>query len=320
MKKKIILALLLITLLLTSCGAQEEVTTGIKVAALKGPTGMGLVKVMSDAKDGAVNGNEFEFTVSGSIDEVVAMISSGQTDLACVPANLGAALYNKTDGNLNVLAVNTLGVIYICENGNNINSLEDLSGKKVIASGKGATPEYCLNYILDANNINDVNIEWKSEHSECAAVLASTEDSIAMIPQPFVTTSMMQNEDITIAIDLTDEWDKVNTESTLITGIIVGNKEFIENNQQAVNAFLQSYEESVNYVNNEIEDAAKLIGEFEILPKAAAEIAIPKCNIVCITNEEMKTKLSGYLTELYNQNPAAVGGAIPEEDFYYIGK
>ena len=219
-----------------------------------------------------------------------------------------------------VLAVNTLGVIYLCENGNSIDSLEDLRGKTIVASGKGASPEYCLNYILDANGIDDVNIEWKSEHSECATILASTEGTIAMIPQPFVTTSMMQNENITIAVDLTDEWDKINSESTLITGIIIGNKEFIEANKEAVNAFLQSYEESVNYVNGNIDDAAKLIGEFEILPEAAAKIAIPKCNIVCITNEDMQTKLSGYLNELYNQNPASVGGAMPLEDFYYLGK
>lgn len=321
MKKILIAALLLITMLMSSCGNEDDYlkTTGIKIAALKGPTGMGLVKLMEDSKTGPVNGNEYEFTISGSVDEVVAKISSGETDLACVPANLGAALYNKTEGNQMVLAVNTLGVIYICENGNSIKSLEDLKGKTIIASGKGASPEYCLNYILSENGIEDVEIEWKSEHSECAAILASTEGSIVMIPQPFVTTSMMQNENIGIAVDLTKEWDDINSDSALITGIIIGNRDFIEENPNAINSFLQSYEESVNYVNQNIDEASKLMGEYEILPEAAAKIAIPKCNIVCITNEDMKIRLNGYLTELFDQNPASVGGKMPLDDFYYIG-
>ncbi|MBK5253054.1 MAG: ABC transporter substrate-binding protein [Peptostreptococcaceae bacterium] len=320
--KKIIVALLVIfTLLLTSCGSQE--TASVDVSTLKGPTAMGLVKLMEDSESGAVNENEYTFTISGSIDEVVAKISKGETDLACIPANLASTLYNKTDGNVNVLAINTLGVIYICENGDSIKSIEDLKGKTIIASGKGATPEYSLNYILEANGIDpasDVNIEWKSEHSECAATLIANEGTIAMLPQPFVTTSTMKGENVRIALDLTEEWNKVTDTSTLITGVIIGNKEFVDNNPDAVDRFLESYEESVTYVNDNNDEAAALIGKFDIFPEEVAKVAIPTCNIVCITGDKMKTKLQGYLEELYNQNPEAVGGELPGDEFYYINK
>ncbi len=321
MKKIVLAALISVALFLTGCASEES--TSIDIATLKGPTAMGLVKIMEDSESGEVNGNEYTFTVSGAIDEVIAKISNGETDMACIPANLASALYNKMEGDVSVLAVNTLGVIYICENGDNVTSIEDLRGKTIIASGKGATPEYCLNYLLEANGLDpekDVDIQWKSEHSECSAILISNENTIAMLPQPFVTTSTMKGEDVRIALDLTEEWNKVNDTSTLITGVIIGNKEFVENNEDAVNRFLESYEQSVTFVNENIDEAAKLIGKYEIFPEEVAKAAIPTCNIVCITGDEMKTKLKGYLEELHKQNPKAVGGKLPADEFYYINE
>lgn len=306
--------------------AQTDSQTAVRVTALKGPTAMGLVQLMNDAEDKIVNGNSYEFTIAASVDEVTPKLVQGETDIAAVPANLASVLYNNTEGQVQVLAVNTLGVLYIVETGDSVHTVEDLKGKTIYASGKGATPEYALNYILSANGLDpekDVTIEWKSEHSECVAALASSaeEGAIAMLPQPFVTTAQTKNDKIKIALDMTEEWDSVNkktgTEGSLITGVIVARTDFVKNHPDAVNVFMDSYKESVDYVNDNTEQAAELIEKYDIVPAAVAKKAIPYCNIVFIEGTEMKEKLSGYLNVLLEQNPKSVGGAIPADDFFY---
>ena len=289
----------------------------VRIAALKGPTAMGMTKLMDDAETSDYG---YDFTISAAVDEISPMVVQGTADIICVPANLGSVLYNKTEGAVEVLAVNTLGVLYICENGGTVSTVEDLRGKTIYASGKGATPEYALNYILTQNGIdpeNDVTIEWKSEHAECLAALLEDENGVAMLPQPFVTTAQMKNENINVVLDLTAEWDKLGSGSSLITGVVIARREFAENNPAAVEQFLGRYAESVDYVNTNVADAAQLVGKYDIVPAAVAEKAIPACNIVCITGAEMKEKLSGYLGVLFEQLPASVGGALPADDFYY---
>ncbi len=217
-------------------------------------------------------------------------------------------------------------MLYIVENGDTVHSVEDLKGKTIFASGKGSTPEYALNYMLTQNGIDpetDVTIEWKSEHSECVASLAATENAIAMLPQPFVTTAQTQNENLRVALDMTEEWEKLASESgsdaTLITGVVVARKDFVEQNPQLVSVFLSLYEKSVTYANEEVEGAAKLIGEYDIVPEAVAQKALPECNITFIAGDEMQAKLSAYLQTLMDQNPKAVGGQLPADDFYYLG-
>ena len=185
--------------------------TEVKVAALKGPTAMGMVKLMDDSDNGDTGANQYTFTIAATPDEVTPQIVQGNVDIAAVPANLASVLYNKDGVNVSVLAVNTLGVLYIVENGETVQSVEDLKGRTIYASGKGATPEYALNYMLQANGIDpekDVTIEYKSEHSECVAALAADEDAVAMLPQPFVTVAQTQNENIRVALDMTEEWQK----------------------------------------------------------------------------------------------------------------
>lgn len=190
---------------------QEEFTpASYSIAALKGPTAMGLVKLMKDSESGETTGNEYTFTLAGSADEVTPALLKGELDMACVPANLAAVLYNKTEGAIEVLAVNTLGVLYIVENGESVQSMADLKGKTIVAAGKGSTPEYALRYLLAENGIdpdNDVTIDWKSEHSECVAALASGQATIALLPQPFVTVAQSKIEGLRMALDLTKEWD-----------------------------------------------------------------------------------------------------------------
>lgn len=297
----------------------------VNVMALKGPTAMGMVKLMDDADSGNVDTENYSFEIAASADEVTPKLIQGETDIAAVPANLASVLYNKTEGQIQVLAVNTLGVLYIVENGDSIHSVSDLAGRTIYASGKGSTPEYALNFILEKNGLTpgtDVTIEWKSEHSECVSALAQDPEGIAMLPQPFVTTAQAKNPNLKVALDLTEEWDKVmeneETKSSLLTGVVVVKKEFAEENPEAVEDFMDRYADSVKYVNDNVEEAAKLVGNYDIVTEDVAVKAIPECNIVCITGEDMKEQLSGYLAVLKDANPESIGGELPGDDFYYI--
>lgn len=297
----------------------------VNVMALKGPTAMGMVELMDDADSGNVDTENYSFEIAASADEVTPKLIQGETDIAAVPANLASVLYNKTEGQIQVLAVNTLGVLYIVENGDSIHSVSDLAGRTIYASGKGSTPEYALNFILEKNGLTpgtDVTIEWKSEHSECVSALAQDPEGIAMLPQPFVTTAQAKNPNLKVALDLTEEWDKVmeneETKSSLLTGVVVVRKEFAEENPEAVEDFMDRYADSVKYVNDNVEEAAKLVGNYDIVTEDVAVKAIPECNIVCITGEDMKEQLSGYLAVLKDANPESIGGELPGDDFYYI--
>ena len=294
------------------------------VAALKGPTAMGMVKMMSD--DSQKDQPTFDFNIYASADEITPKLVQGELDIAAVPANLASVLYNNTEGQVQVLAINTLGVLYIVEDGGTVQSVEDLKGKTIFASGKGSTPEYALNYMLTQNGIDpetDVTIEWKSEHSECVASLAATENAIAMLPQPFVTTAQTQNENLRVALDITEEWEKLasanGSDATLITGVVVGRKDFVEQNPQLVQEFLSQYEQSVAYTQEDTAGAAALVGQYDIVPEAVAQKALPECNITFIKGEEMQAKLSAYLQTLLDQNPKSIGGQLPGDDFYYLG-
>ena len=299
--------------------------TAINVMALKGPTAMGMVKFMDDSDAGNAGDYDYNFTIAAAIDEVTPKLVQGQADIAAVPANMASVLFNNTKGDVEVLAVNTLGVLYIVENGDTVHSVEDLRGKTIYASGKGATPEYGLNYVLSQNGIDpekDVTIEWKSEHTECLAALTSSENAIAMLPQPFVTTAQSKVETIRTALDLSEEWDKLQegaeAPSAMITGVVVARTEFVSEHPEEIADFMARYKESVDFVNSNVEKGAELVGKYEIVPAPVAVKAIPECNITYIDGEEMKEKLSGYLDSLYQQNPAAVGGALPTDEFYYL--
>lgn len=339
MKKGLAACLALVMCLsLAACGGDQEEETPaedpvtVRVAALKGPTAMGMVKLMSDSDAAAesgeeTTGNTYDFTLAASADEVSPKLMQGELDIACVPANLASVLYNRTDGGIVTLAVNTLGVLYIVENGNSVQSMADLAGRTIAASGKGSTPEYALRYLLSENGIDPdtgVTIDWKSEHSECVAALASGAATIAMLPQPFVTVAQTQLPDLRVALDLTEEWDALDNGSALLTGVVVARADFVEEHPTAVEEFLTSYAESVEWVNANTAEAAELIGGYDIVDAAVAEKALPYCNIVCITGSEMKVMLSGYLQVLFDAAPASVGqdaetgeGGLPGDDFYY---
>jgi len=293
----------------------------INIGALKGPTTMGMIKVMEDAEN-KNTANNYSFTIAGAADELSAGLAKGEIDIAAVPCNLASVLYQNTQGKIKLAGINTLGVLYIIEAGETITSVEDLKGKTIYSTGKGTTPEYTLNYLLAAHEMDpekDLQVEYKSEATEVAAALSEAENGIAMLPQPFVTTVMMNNDKVRIALDVTKEWEAVSSDgSSVVTGVVVVRSDFLEKNKDAVDAFLEEYRASTDYVNENIEEAATLIEKFDIFKAAIAKKAISYCNITFIQGNEMKEKVSGYLTALYNQNPKSVGGALPADDFYYI--
>jgi len=292
----------------------------INVAALKGPTGMGMVKLMEEAEGGNL-ANNYQFTVAGEADVISTGLIKGEFDIAAVPCNLASVLYNKTNGQIKTAAINTLGVLYIVETGNTIRTVEDLKGKTIYSTGYGTTPQFTLNYLLGLYGIDpekDLNIEYKAEATEVAAILENATDAIAMLPQPYVTAVMMNNDRVRIVLDIEKEWISQNDNSGVVTGVVVVNSEFLNNHPEAVEDFLAEYQQSAKFVNDNVDFAAELVEKFGIFKAAVAKKAIPYCNITFIKGMEMKEKVEGYLDVLYNQNPNAVGGAIPSEDFYYI--
>ena len=250
------------------------------------------------------------------------LVVRGVVDIAASPGNLASVLFTNTDGRVEVIGINTLGVLYIVAHDDSVASVDDLRGRTIYSAGKGATPEYALQYVLASNGLEvgrDVFIEWKSEHAECVAALKSDPEGVAMLPQPFATTAMMSDPSIRIAIDLNDLWEE-KVGSVLITGVTVANKAWAEENPEALQAFLGSYRESVEYANSDIQGAAALIGKYGIVPEKVAAAALPYCQVTLITGDEMKTALSEYLAILFGQNPKSVGGALPADDFYYTGE
>ena len=305
----------------TTAASSQAATSSsaIRIAGLKGPTSMGLVKLMNDSEEGKAS-NSYEFTMAAAADEITPKLIKGDLDMAAVPANLASVLYSKTQGKVVVLNVNTLGVTYIVENGKAINSVADLKGKTIYGTGKGSIPEYALRFVLKKNGIDpdkDVKLEWKSEPTEVVALMKQQKDVVAMLPQPFVTVAAGQVDNYRVALSITDEWAKQDKESKFITGVMVARKEFVEQNKDKVASFLKEYEASIKFANDNVEEAAKLVEKYDIVKAAVAKNALPKCNITFIAGDEMKAALSGFYKALYELAPESVGGALPNEDIYY---
>lgn len=294
----------------------------VRVFTLKGPTGMGMAKLISDTDKGEADLN-YQFTVASSADEFTGDIIQGNFEIAAVPTNLAAVLYAKTQGAVSVAAVNTLGVLYVLENGDSIKSAEDLAGKTIYSSGQGAVPEYALNYILDAYGI-ECEVIYEAEHDAVVSDLVTGKADIAILPEPKVTAALKNAdapEGLRVALDLNELWDeacaKKNDSGTLYMGCIIVNNTWAEGHKDELAAFLKEYEESVKLCSEDVDTAAQLIADAGIIPAApVAKAAMANCHIVFITGDEMKNGLKGFYEVLYGFNPASVGGALPEDSFY----
>lgn len=303
----------------SSSEAAPEKTT-VRVVGLKGPTGISMVKLMSDS-DAQQTAENYQFSLVSSPDGVTAKIVSGGADVAAAPTNLAAVLYNKTQGKVQLAAVTTLGVLSVLTNGENISSIADLKGKTVYATGQGSTPEYALNYILKQNGLQvgrDVKVQYMAEHAELASSLIAGKVKIAVLPEPFVTQAAVKNKNVKIALNLTDEWNKaVGGKSVLTMGCLIVRKDFAEKNPEAFRSFLKEYKASAEYAASNVADTAGLSQKYGIMEEAIAKKAIPNCGIVFLGGADMKKKVPDFLNVLYQANPKSVGGKLPGDDFYY---
>ena len=335
-KVRAIVSLLLaltLALSLTACGGQansepeqpetqEELTAAeINLYVLSGPTGIGAMNLWA-ASDAGETKNTYHITMPGANDEVVAALSKGDADIAAVATNLAATLYNKTDGGVTVLAVNTLGVLSLLSNGQEAATVSELKGKTIYAPGQGANPEYILRYVLSGNGLDpdkDVTLRFVGEGSELLTVWQSDPEAVILAPQPVATNILMQNDNARTLFDMTEEWDKIaGGDSTLMMGCVIVRNEFLQANPGAVELFLQEYAASIEKARSDVEGTAVLCEQYGLIPKAAlAQKAIPSCGLTFVTGAEMKTGLSGYLQVMFDANPKSVGGALPGDDFYY---
>ena len=261
--------------------------------------------------------------MAASANELTPKLIQGELDILAVPANVGAILYNQAQGQVELVAASTLGVLYIVEKGGQtVTDVKSLAGKTIYATGKGATPEYALTYLLAQNGLTlgkDVTVEWKSEPTEIVALMAQEDHAIAMLPQPFVTVAQGQLEGLQVAMALSAQWDKLGADSRLVTAGLLVRKAFADEHPEAVAKFLEEYAASTDYANTHAVETAVLVEKLGIVKAAVAEKALPGCNLVCITGQEMKTAVSGYLQTLYDLKPEAVGGAMPTDGFYWLG-
>lgn len=314
MKKFLAILLSLIIIIgATACSKTKKTGVTVNIGVLKGPTGMSAAWLM-DQNDQKLSANEYNFTVAGTPDAITGQLINGDMDIAALPTNAISALYNKTEGKISVLGVNALGVLYILENGNSINSVSDLAGKTVLASGKGSTAEYVLNYILEKNGVI-AEIVWAAEHSEAATLALKGDYDIVMLPEPFVTNVTAKSDAFRVALDLTEEWEALGNGELTMGGIAVRTA-FLEEHPDAVKAFVDEYGKSVAFTNSQPEDAAKLIAKYEIAAEEVAKNAIPRCNIVWLHGKDYKAVLENFLGVVYNANPSGIGGKMPGNDFY----
>lgn len=306
-------AVMLFSLAAFAACSKKQDDTEIRIAALKGPTGMGMVK-LADKQ----NYPNYTVSIEASPDALNPRIISGEVDVAAVPVNLASVLYNKLDGDISMLAVSTLGVLYVVEAGSEVNSVADLAGKTVYATGQGATPEYILNYLLDKNGVaGSVEVNYVGEHAALATMLADGSAEIGMLPEPNVTSTLAGNDDLRIALNLTEEWNKVCS-TELVQGVVIARKSFVNEHPEAIEQFLREYEKSSAFVNENIDEAAKLIVDAGILGNVEiAKKAIPNCNISFSKGEAMHKAVEGMLAVLFEANPKSIGGKLPDKDFYY---
>ncbi|MBQ8605740.1 MAG: ABC transporter substrate-binding protein [Clostridia bacterium] len=328
MKKRII-AVIMMTLMVFSlfaCSSEPKLDTEkeISVMVLNGTTGFGMAKLMEDDKADVAALN-YKFSVETDASNINAALINGSADIAALPTNAASVLYNKTNGAVQVAALNTLGVLYVVEKGDSVKSFADLKGKTVYVPSKGSNPEYIMNFLCEKNGLEvgkDITLDFTyNAPADLRTAVAAGKVDLAVLPEPMVTIAKTANAELNTALDLTKEWDKVATPGSLVQGCIVVRKEFAESNPTELAKFLEEYEVSIKYTTEDAKGAGELIAKHGIFEKApVATKAIPNCNVCFVKGEEMKTALSAFYQVLFDANPAAIGGKLPADDHYYIAQ
>ena len=341
MKKRLTGLLLAMMMVLTACGGQgaasssaaasseaasapavsapalsepAEDTYVANVASMKGPTSIGMVQLMTSGTE------DFNFEMFTEGSEIVPLVVKGEIDIALVPANLAATLYQKTEGGIQVIGINTLGVLeVVAPAAVEIDSFDDLAGKTIYMTGKGTTPESAVRYLTDKYGMDELTIEFQSEATAVVSALKANPEAIAILPQPFATVAKVQNEGMELKLNLTDAWADISDDgSSMVTGVTIARKAFIEEHPARLAQFMEEAAASVEFINANAEEAAVMVESLDIVKAAIGKQAIPRCNTVSITGEEMQSQLSGYLNALFAFDPSMVGGQVPDAEFYYI--
>ena len=312
MKKLLILCLSILVLF----GCNQVSKESLQIGTLQGPTGMGMAKLMEDNSLGKTK-NNYEFTVAGTPEELVAKLINSELKIATLPTNVAAMLYQKTNGQVQLAAVNTLGMLYLVGE-DKISSIEDLTGKTIYATGQGATPEYVLRYLLANQGVEDTKILYKQEHAELAALVASGTIKLAILPEPFVTIVLQKNKQAKRLLDFSAVWQGETTGLKLPMGCLVIQKEWANENPRVISKFLQEYHASVEYANANPETTGKLIEKYGIMNEGKlAELALPNCKLVYWSGEKMQLAVNHYYEVLAEFEPKAIGGKVPDGAFYY---
>lgn len=329
-KIALILSVIIIIALFAGCGnraasnkksddnkSEKKEFREYNVAVLKGSTAVGFAKAWSDSDEENTD-NKYNVTAYATPDEISAGLAKGEIDIAAIPCNLASVLYNKTGKGIKVAAVNTLSVLYMVSS-SEMDSVNDLKGKTIYTTGQGTTPQYTLEYILSKNGLTpgtDVKIEYKQEAAEVAAILTTDNDAIGMLPQPYASAVLLKNQNMKLALDMGNEWNKV-ADTPVVTGVAVARKEVIEDNKEAFDQFLDDYEASVEYCKDNSDSVASILAAKGVFEEPVAKKAIPYLNIAFVSGEEMQADIENYLNVLYKANPASVGGTMPDDEFYY---
>lgn len=306
----------------SNTSSEEYKAVDMHVACLKGPTGVGMAKLMDDARLNKT-ANNYTFTVATAADEISGKIINGEINIASVPTNLAAKLHQKTNGKITMLAVNTLGVLSFLSSDESVKTMADLKGKTIYSAGEGSNPEYILKYILKQNNIDpekDVTIKFVATGEQLSAAMISGQATVAMVPEPAATTVLTKKNTVKRIFTVNDEWEKVS-DSKLMMGCVVALDSYIENNRDAVDKFLAEYKASIEFANKSIDDTAAFCETYGIVPNAAiAKAAIPTCNVKYVDKNDMKTSIKGYFEVLLSFDAESIGGKLPADKFYYDAK
>lgn len=303
--------------------ADLDASLPINVMVLNGTTGFGMAKLISDSANETYEGLNYNFSVESDASNITAALINGTADIAALPTNAASVLYNKTKGEIQLLALNTLGVLYLVADGSHtVNSFADLKGQTIYAPAQN--PSFIFSYLCQANGLTvgeDVFIDNSyAQPADLRTAVAAGEVALAVLPEPMVTIAKSGNDQLVTALDLTEEWDKVSQASSLVQGCLVVRREFAENHPNEVAAFLQEYEQSIAYLTEDGADVAGVIESSGVFAKGAvAAKALPNCNLCFITGKDMKAPMNNFLSIMLDTQPASIGGAVPADDFYYVG-
>lgn len=308
---KRVLAILMLSILvpLSAC-AQTKPT--VNMAVLKGPTGMGAAYLITETNAGRAS-NAYKVTIAGAPDALVAQLVTGELDIAALPSNMGALLYKRTEGEVQALSVITLGVLYLLEKGDTIQTVDDVGDRALIVAGRGSTTEPILLHIFGQS----VNLDFQAEHAEVVAKALAGQADVVVLPEPFATNLMMKDPGYHVALDLTEAWEATGA-GALPMSVVVVRKAFLSEHPDAVRAYLAEYATSVAYANEHPAEAAALMEALDMIPAAVAVNAIPRAHLVSITGDAMQEALSAFYAILFLENPALIGGAVPDDAYYVV--